>query len=1431
MRAVLAAGETAAGWELTAHDLINVVAPDGSGYAISTKQVPTNQTDNAWVTATNGTVTLPPINATSGSATYTDRNGNQIGVNASGVFTDTLGTTALTVSGSGTPSSPVKFTYTPPSGTAVYYQVNYISYTVATNFGISTIHEFGATAEPLVSSIVLPDGSQYTFAYEATPSTPSTGACTPLGGTYSTNCVTARLKSIQLPTGGTITYAYTNGNNGIYSDGSTATLTRATPDGTWSYAQVKNSGAASTTTITDPQNNVTSVQFQGIYETQRLVYQGSSSGTLLQTINTCYNSAASPCTTTAVSLPILRRTQFVALPNNTGKVCEDDQFFNTYGLQTEQDDYDYGSGAPASTALRKIVTVYNTTLTNGIVDMPSSITIKDGSGNTKAQTTFAYDETTPTTSSPVSPQWTSITGSRGNATTIKSLVQGTTFLTQTNTYYDNGNLNVATDVNGGQTTYSYSGTSCGNAFPTGITEAISTMIRSSGWNCTGGVPASVTDENSQVTNYTWNDPYFWRPAKVNFPDGGQTSWTYNSQTSVTTTIKMNSSQNITATQLLDGLGRNKEQQLNSDPEGAIFQDSTYDSFGRLYSVSNPYRSTSDPTYGLTTYRYDALSRPTSVTLQDGSVGITSYTNNAVSTTDPAGKKRQGTTDSLGRLTQITEDPSGFGYVTAYSYDALSNLTGVTQNGSRQRMFAYDGLSRLTSETNPESGTITYGYDAGGHQGDLTSRVAPAPNQNGSSTVTATYAYDLLHRLTQKAYSDGRTPTAAYLYDVSSTNGVTISNPIGRLVRATTNNCIQTINSYDTMGRATTEWLNTPSYCGPASFIPGYTYDLAGDITSFANGIGVTFSCTNDTAARPTQITSSLVDSQHPATLVSGLSYMTASAHTAMTLGNGYLESRAYNPRLQPTEIKATNGTGFLRYDFTYGYGSSGSNNGNLMSWNSTGHDFTFSRTYSYDSLNRLSTLSSPSDPNGCTGLSWTYDAWGNRTDQTVTGGSCLTFHQPVNAQNRFSSSAYQYDAAGNMTNDGNHTYFYDAENRLGQVDGTFGTCSTATACYQYDAFGRRVEKTTGSTTVDYIYDLTGVVTGEWVTEPGFTGPLAHYIYLNGQLVAEYKNSTTYFANLDHLGSARLFTDPGGNGIQGWDYLPYGELLQGVFTTDHLFTGDERDSESNLDHTLFRQYSSSMGRWMTPDPAGLAAVDPTSPQSWNRYAYVRNNPLSAVDPLGLQCVWDDGSFDSADDPNTGSYAQCQGAGGTYFDPSTFQAPGGADWSPNPTDLASRTADALGNLTPDAMVAVSSDPLAGGTSYGWSFTTSFLTFAGGPGNKPTCAGQTLKYIGDEMLDLTHLAKSQTAEAALNGASVAQNARAWAYAANRVNTYGGRGLICPSCSSVFRSMASKAEVLGEMSEALPVLQAGYYAGKSIGPVSAEARNGACAAAFPVF
>jgi RHS repeat-associated protein len=1246
------------------------VLTDGSGLTAYVDDSP-----YAYVVNPDGTTDYPTFFGSPSSAT--DRNGNVINVNGSGQFFDTLSSAipVLSVSGTGTPTSPKTFTFTAPSGASAVYTMKYTTYSIQTYFGCSNIVEYGSngtTTANLVTEIDLPDwnqtsnpNSRYLFTYEDTP--------------QHSGFKTARLASVTLPTGGTITYTYTAGNlTGsavgsndpiVCADGTAAGLQRAIYDGTnthtWTYARNQVSGPQWTTTITDPTTPTASqtlIYFQkdsnttnptnNFYETQRQVYQGSTSGTLLRQWITCYNGNATGCTTTAVSSPITQR-KVTDQYGSSGLQCQHNYYYNSVGGLTEQDDYDYGSGTYGA-LLRKTLITY-ASLPPNITAFKQTLTICNGTGSSSgcagpsggntgtvvAQTNYNYDETPPPTATSGITQHTSVSGSRGNLTSVNYPVNG---LTSHLTYYDTGVLNTSKDVNGATTTYNYSSANnayCNWAFPTSISEPLS-MSRSMSWNCTGGVPATATDENNQVTTYTWNDPDFWRPANVKFADGGETDWTYNSQTSTKTTTKMNSSQNIVATQLLDGLGRNKEQQLNSAPVSAVYQDTTYDSLGRLYTVSNPNRSTSDPTYGLTTYGYDALSRTKSVTLQDGSVTNASYTNNTITATDPAGKKRTSTLDSLGRLTQVTEDPSGFGYVTTYSHDALGDVTGVTQNGSRQRTFVYDALSRLTSETNPESGTVIYSYDASGHSGDLTSRVAPAPNQIGSSTVTTTYTYDLLHRLTLRSYSDGSTPTATFYYDEHTHGTWSMTNPVGRLTVAyapTSSVDNSEVFSYDPMGRVILHaQAGALNYGQSQAYNVNYTYDFAGNLTSEAmNGwefpsSGVTLSYAYNSASQPTSVTSNLVDSQHPATLATvdpSVGYYPAGELRKIAYGNGLTGATAFNKDLQPCRINLNSSATTLStctdaipsgnlLDHNYGFNAGTSDNGNVASWTATGQQ-AFNRTYTYDTLNRLGTMSDSNSGQQCRGLSWTYDAWGNRTDQTNTAGTCPTFHQTVDTKNRLVGPPYLYDAAGNMSYDGTHRYTYDAENRITQVD------SGTTASYAYMPEGRRTTKISGGSTRDYVYDLSNRVIAEMTSSGWQVGN----VYLGGQMIAEYKNSTTYFVHQDHLGSTRLvsvypWVSPSQSLVQNLDYFPYGELNStnsGI--TTHEFTGDERDgtaqTETGLDHTQFRQYSSSMDRWMTPDPAGLAAVDLTNPQSWNRYAYVTNNPLIYVDPLGMTGV--------------------------------------------------------------------------------------------------------------------------------------------------------------------------------------------------------------------
>ena len=167
----------------------------------------------------------------------------------------------------------------------------------------------------------MPDGSFYQFEYEATPGF--------------TGDITGRLASITLPTGGTISYAYAGGSTGHINcaDGSTSGFTRTTPDGTWTYTHVPGSGNLSNNTVTDPQDNETEYVFSGLYEISRQTFQGSTSGTLLETDVICYNGNFSNCIGATVTAPISSRWVYRYFPNLANPGISG-TFYNSYGLLT-----------------------------------------------------------------------------------------------------------------------------------------------------------------------------------------------------------------------------------------------------------------------------------------------------------------------------------------------------------------------------------------------------------------------------------------------------------------------------------------------------------------------------------------------------------------------------------------------------------------------------------------------------------------------------------------------------------------------------------------------------------------------------------------------------------------------------------------------------------------------------------------------------------------------------------------------------------------------------------------------------------------------------------------------------------------------------------------------------------------------------------------
>jgi RHS repeat-associated protein len=951
-----------------------------------------------------------------------------------------------------------------------------------------------------------------------------------------------------------------------------------------------------------------------------------------------------------------------------------------------------GASAPSGiTPTRDTVTSYASFApspyfpsTPSILDRPSSAITYSGSGTSGtrvAETDYGYDETAVSAASPApwnhdNSTYNTSYNNRGNLTSVtKQCFNGPCLggnSKTTYTYDETGEALTIKDACGNAscgdmtgsnhtTTYSYADSytilSTGqnanytptctpspcntNAFATKITDPLG-HISSYSYDYNNGQLTISTDPNSQTTKYLYNDP-FARPRLANYPDSGQTAIVYNDASynpstlspSVTTTKAITSTTNLTTLTAFDGLGHTIQSKITSDPDCASGDrtDTTYYGSGKVFTVSNPYCTTSDSTYGLTTFAYDALGRAIQVTNPDGSTVLTTYTGSATQAQDEGnGNGTQRVTrisqsDALGRLksvcevssaTLVGENPTpascgllvpGTGFLTTYGYDPLNNLTQVSQGTMSPRTFVYDSLSRLTSATNPESGTITYTYDA---NGNLATKTGPKQNQiNATTTVTTTYQYDALNRLLSKSYSDGTTPTASFFYDSSSWSNLT--NAIGRLVESSAGPGIRTYTEYDPMGRVSFQYHYTP-LGGQNGYSMPYTYDLLGNMTSASDGFFHTYFYAYSTASRLTGLTSSFSNSQSPATLLTASHYNAAGQVTSDTLGTNEIESYSYSHRNQLQSVTTKlNATTIYSYSLTFApngdvAAANDSVNGN---WN-----------YGYDAFNRLTcsnlvsngTCASPTS--GIPTYSYVYDRFGNRWQQNGPHSMQATFtgNNPGAPANNNRLDGFSYDAAGNLLNDGVHQYRYDAENRLISVD--------STVTYAYNADGQRVHRTGYTTDTcdttgqrDYVYDLSG----HWNLEVNSNGTECKTEIYAGSRHFVTNGGGTYFDHSDWLGTVRLR-----NSYQSPTYfetctsLPFGDgqtCVGGEKSTIH-FTGKERDSESGLDNFGARYNSSAMGRFMSPDPnndSGFENQD--DPQSWNAYSYVRNNPLNLTDPDG------------------------------------------------------------------------------------------------------------------------------------------------------------------------------------------------------------------------
>ena len=463
-------------------------------------------------------------------------------------------------------------------------------------------------------------------------------------------------------------------------------------------------------------------------------------------------------------------------------------------------------------------------------------------------------------------------------------------------------------------------------------------------------------------------------------------------------------------------------------------------------------------------------------------------------------------------------------------------------------------------------------------------------------------------------------------------------------------------SFSPSGWANGGQISLTVVCSPSSFTVGQTTNCSAQLSPAGPTGTVSFGV--DSPDDPLIWQTDDVNTSGTATASGGLGDLPAGTYRVTAYYSG---DSTYSPASASAQVTVTGtggGSGTPLYSYTVAYqpnGVVGAFSDSVMgTW-----------TADYDSLNRLLGIEEatpPIDPNSpkapFTNYCWGYDSFGNRTVSAASTSEfpsdgngnfvCSPQSYPAsgyNANNQVYSgpAVPSYDAAGNVTAENNgdgFSYLYDAEGRICAVQNPPLDGFPQMMGYVYDAEGRRVAKgtitswscdpstngfaSTGSET-DYLLDQSGNQVTEMTGASGNMTWVHTNVWAGGRLLGTYQATTDanqqadgelHFYMTDWLGSRRVQVNYAGTWENECVSLPFGDEESCQSTpTEHLFTGKERDAESGNDYFGARYYASTMGRWLSPDPSNLG-VDIYLPQTWNRYNYAVNNPLSIADRNGL-----------------------------------------------------------------------------------------------------------------------------------------------------------------------------------------------------------------------
>lgn len=760
---------------------------------------------------------------------------------------------------------------------------------------------------------------------------------------------------------------------------------------------------------------------------------------------------------------------------------------------------------------------------------------------------------------------------------------------------------------------------------------------------TAGNLISVTNALGQVTRYTFFTPQ-GLPARVIRPNGLVTDTSYDDKGRINyvnagglvTRFEYNPAGKITKKTLPDG----------------TFQTLSYDSAGRLTQV--------DASSGTRlVYGYDSSGALSTATLKDqlGSQ-LSTYqrsvdtTANIIRVTGPgmsietqldAYDRPIQFKDGQGRITSIAYDPLArisqskdpAGGITQFQYNLADYLTSVKDPRNVASSFSINGLGQTTANESQETGRTERRFDEAGQ----------IVFEKTAAGQEITYQYDALGRVTKKVSS--------MTYDYPGYNW--------RDARVLNYTYDLTSNGVGYLGRVEQAFQLTYSY-GGISYSSDYPesslsleYDLLGRVVSRKQDMAGNLANTSYTYNSQGQLT----HMTYPSGAVVEYQYASGKVSAIRVNGRTVLQQISYHALGMPAVWGWGDGSIYMR-----GYDASGRSksfpigaSNQTVTYDSAGRvariddsaGASKSQVFAYDLLDRLA-RSEKGD--GSSRLTFQYDASGNRTQIAAPSGTTNYLYTAssnlLNAvQAPSGSSTVNSDANGNLNfrDNGERSYGYDLDNRL-SFGSTFAFRSRTDGSWDFDmnfgsysfnplseraykmSFVSRYSSGSGSfdSTFGYrtfAYDENQRLIGEYPiysysSLSGYTAPLSQeVIYLMGVPVAVLRGTKLYYVHADHLGTPRaLISASNRQVVWKWESDAFGNgqpTVDSLFAQDGPFNlrfpGQYYDEETVLHYNYYRDYDPSLGRYLQPDPIGLAG-------GLNRFSYVSADPTNSTDPNGL-----------------------------------------------------------------------------------------------------------------------------------------------------------------------------------------------------------------------